>query len=252
MSYNSKIQKNFSFKVVGKMNNRYKRLFEDDGKEGDLWPTFTDMLATILLVVLLFQVTTIIDLENEKVKAQDAATKSEQLQNEIDQINGRRSDIALKLKNAFEQNGIVVDVDNKTGAIRFSESILFESDSDKLVSQFKKQLDQIMPIYFEVLTPFIDGGEISEIVIEGHTDDVLDYNYNLALSQRRALNVSLYIVNNVVAAEKAEAIRSIMTANGRSYSDLKYKDVEKTQVDRSKSRRVEIKYRIANHIVDTE
>ena len=42
------------------MNNRYKRLFEDGDKEGDFWPTFTDMLATILLVVLLFQITNII------------------------------------------------------------------------------------------------------------------------------------------------------------------------------------------------
>lgn len=234
------------------MNNRYKRLFEDGDKEGDFWPTFTDMLATILLVVLLFQITNIIDLKNEKAKAEKEAAKSAELQNEIDQINGRRSDIALKLKKAFEDNGIPVDVDDKTGAIRFSESILFESDSDKLVPQFKKQLNQIMPLYFEVLTPFIDGQEISEIVIEGHTDDVLDYNYNLALSQRRALNVSLYIVNNIIEKEKAEVIRGIVTANGRSYSDLKYKDAEKTQVDRNKSRRVEIKYRIANDIINNE
>lgn len=225
------------------MNNRYKRLFEDDEKSGDFWPTFTDMLATILLVVLLIQVGVIMDAQAEK-------EKNMHLEQQLSQINGTRTDIANRLITVFKEHNIDVKVDEKTGDIQFSNEILFESDKAVFTKAFKNELNKIMPLYFRELMPFIESGEISEIIIEGHTDDVLDYDYNLALSQERALNVSKYIANNIIAKDKIDTFRGLVTANGRSYSELIY--TEDNKVDRAQSRRVEIKYRIANSLINND
>jgi chemotaxis protein MotB len=69
------------------------------------------------------------------------------------------------------------------------------------------------------------------------------YEYNLELSQDRALS----IVHYILGSEKFDAnelieIRSKLTANGRSFSQLKRNVFG--DADRDQSRRVEFKFRL--------
>lgn len=69
--------------------------------------------------------------------------------------------------------------------------------------------------------------------------------FNLELSQKRALEVAKYFLSEnekVLDEETIENIRSIITANGRSYSNPIYND--DGSVDMDASRRVEIKFRL--------
>jgi len=103
-------------------------------------------------------------------------------------------------------------------------------------------LKKFIPKYVE--TVYKDyGSNISKIVVEGHTDDIGSYIYNLDLSQRRAYSVTKYMVSDEIGdyKYKTEFTKHII-AVGRSKADLiKNKD---GSVNRDSSRRVELKYEI--------
>ena len=86
---------------------------------------------------------------------------------------------------------------------------------------------------------------VSEIIIEGHTDTNGSYIYNLELSQQRAFSVAKYCLtesNGIISSTDVELLRSVLTANGKSYSNPIYK--EDGSVDLEASRRVEILFRL--------
>ena len=58
--------------------------------------------------------------------------------------------------------------------------------------------------------------ELSQIIIEGHTDDVGSYIYNMELSQKRAFEVIKYIYDEMPNFKGKEELKSYITANGRS------------------------------------
>src|SRR5690606_17874858 len=86
------------------------------------------------------------------------------------------------------------------------------------------------------------------IIVEGHTDTEGGYIYNLRLSQNRAFSVVEVVLHpdfpNFMYQENLE---SIITANGRSYSEPIYN--ESGTIDPDKSRRVEFKFRLKDELV---
>lgn len=231
------------------MNNRYKRLFESDKTEGEFWPSFTDMLAAILLVMLLI-LAVYIDRVYADYRVQKAEADS--LRVEVEKVRGVREELINELMTVFKENGLDVSIDAKTGAIQFTSNVLFEYNSDKLSDSFKVQLKEIMPTYFKILYSEKYRDYIAEVIVEGHTDDASTYLYNLDLSQRRAFSVVSYIISDEFGnfENKDHVIKGI-TANGRSYSQPIYIQGT-TEIDDERSRRVEIKYRFVNTIIEEE
>lgn len=66
-----------------------------------------------------------------------------------------------------------------------TQSILFEFDSDKMVGNYAKVLEE--------LAAFLRRG-FKELIIEGHTDSIGSDLYNLRLSDRRANAIKRYLV----------------------------------------------------------
>ena len=99
-----------------------------------------------------------------------------------------------------------------------------------------------IPKYAETI--YKDYGEhVSKIVVEGHTDDVGTYIYNLDLSQKRAFSVVNYIVSEEIGEYKyKDKLTEDIIAIGRSEAET-IKDKE-GNIERDKSRRVEIKYEV--------
>ena len=88
----------------------------------------------------------------------------------------------------------------------------------------------------EKIKPHLD-----KIIVEGHTDSVGSYIYNLNLSQKRALAVMEYLLT--LDFTKKHNIQPLMIASGRAYLDAIMVDgVE----DKNASRRIEIKFRLKN------
>lgn len=182
-------------------------------------------------------------LEIENAKNELSSTKQE-----LENIVGIRTDIIGALQSAFNNSSMSVDA--QTGSITFSSDVLFRFGSAALTTDSKNALREIIPKYLDVLLQDEFREYIAEIIIEGHTDTNGLYELNLELSQGRAYSVAMFCLDsrNGLSEEKTEQLRSLLTVNGRSYSDPIYKLDDAgnptDEVDMAASRRVEIKFRL--------
>lgn len=174
------------------------------------------------------------------------AIMSEQ-QQKLDDIIGVRADLVEDLSKEFNNSDLKVSVDETTGAITFDASILFDYNKSVLKPSGKEFLADFLPRYADVLLSPKYKDNISEILIEGHTDTEGNYISNLELSQKRALAVAEYCLSdnsNILNDTQLEEMRSLISATGRSYSNPIYD--ENGKIDMAASRRVEFLFRLTD------
>ncbi len=176
--------------------------------------------------------------EIDSARAELAATKSE-----LQDIVGIRTDIIGALQSTFSNS--TMKVDPQTGSITFSSDVLFRYNSAKLTPESKDTLQEIIPLYLDVLLQDTYRPYIAEIIIEGHTDTDGGYQSNMELSYNRANAVANFCQDskNGLSEEKIEQLRQLMTVNGRSYSNPVYEE-NSQEIDMAASRRGEIKFRL--------
>lgn len=226
----------------------------------EYWQSYSDMMAALLLMFALlvaaafysYQVkqqelqTKQLELQAQKEELELQQRELEKVEKTLDDIVGVKAEIIRSLQSEFENAGIPVRVDEKTGDITLNESdIRFATAKAELSIDDMRFLDQFMPRYLNALLApeYIDN--ISAIVIEGHTDSAGGYMYNLNLSQERAFSVANYCLTEASATmtpTELDRLQKILTANGRSYSDRIYKNDGTEDMDAS--RRVVFKFRL--------
>lgn len=204
------------------MINKYRRTINKEFEQSGFWPTFTDLISTVLMVVILI------------------LFSSESIAGSVEKELAKNVNISVK--ETLDKSKIPVEVDKNTGEITFGEKTMFDVDSSELKPEAKEILKTFIPKYVETI--YKDYGKnISKIVIEGHTDDVGTYLYNLDLSQRRAYSVAQYMVGDEIGDYKyKDKLRKDIIAVGRSQAELIKES--NGEVNRDASRRVEIKYEI--------
>ena len=184
-----------------------------------------------------------LSLQQSKIDEQAALLAAQQ--SEIDKLIGMRSRIIEELRDELRGAGLDAVVDKNTGAIAFTGAVLFDSGKNELKQSGKALLNAFIPVYVRTLMSEENDDYVAEIIIEGHTDTDGTYLSNLALSQERALAVVSYCLSGEMtglsSAEK-QVLQSIITANGRSYSDPVY--AADGTVDKEASRRVVFKFRM--------
>ncbi len=181
--------------------------------------------------------------QNELLEELQALLSDQQAK--LDNIIGVRSELIEALKEEFDDSNLHISVDEKTGAITFDSSILFEYNEDELLDSGKDFLAEFLPRYVRILLGPKYREYVSEIIIEGHTDTSGSYIFNLELSQKRAFSVAAYCLaddNDILSRQQLESLRELVTANGRSYSNPVLKD--DGTVDMEASRRVEFLFRL--------
>jgi len=112
--------------------------------------------------------------------------------------------------------GIHIIFDDKSG-------VNFDFDSSHLTDAAKKNLDAVADIFNE----FPD----TTLMIEGHTDDTGNADYNMKLSKRRADAVANYIKSKGVAASRFTI---------KAYGETAPRFENNSDENRAKNRRVEI------------
>jgi outer membrane protein OmpA-like peptidoglycan-associated protein len=171
-----------------------------DQTKQDVQKTQTDLSAT-----------------NERVMAVD--TKAGQAMSRADTANQRAEQVGHDLG---ELRGVVANLDDYKPM--GTTTVLFKFGSDKLTSEGKQQLDQM-----------VAGGNQYKryfIAVEGHTDKIGSADYNQALSRRRADAVVQYLV----AQHNVPIFRIHMVGLGK----LKPVDEAGNREARAKNRRVEV------------
>ncbi len=182
-----------------------------------------------------------LDAATSLLQTQKDALENQQVK--IDNLVGVRTKIIQELSDALAKAKLSASVDKNTGDIALKSNIFFDLGKNTIRAEGKAQLDQFIPIYLSVLLRPEYKDYLGEIVIEGHTDSEGTYIDNLRLSQERALSVATYCLTMPgLSTEQGEELRSILTAKGRSISDLEYG--ANGEEARTASRRVEFKFRL--------
>lgn len=222
---------------------------KSDEEEVSYWLSYSDMMAGLLLVFVLIISFTMLQ---SRIRYEEKTAEIERQQETIDSLLGVKSEIVEVLIKEFENSGLQINVDSKTGAIMFDSDLLFDPDSAVLKQSSKNFLDEFLPRYFSILLGDDYVDDIAEIIIEGHTAEFGTYMGCLLLSQERAFAVATYAANdNSILKEyiDIETLRDVLTVNGRAYYDPIYGD--DGTYDMANSRRVEIKFRLRNEdIID--
>lgn len=202
-------------------------------EETSYWISFSDLMASVLIIFILLFVYKLIEF-------QDNLNETEK---KIQELTSTRTKIISMLQDEFEKENIDIVIDPKTGAIQLNESILFDTGKSELKEEGKEFSKNFMPIYVSILLGNKEiRNEISQIIIEGHTDDVGGYLSNLKLSQERSLSVAEFLINPDFNYEYKSDLEKYLTINGRSYSQPIFN--EDGSINRDASRRVEIKFRL--------
>lgn len=186
-----------------------------------------------------------IQIEDQRARIDDQESLMAEQQNMIDNIIGVKAQLIEKLQKKFEENNINAQIDEETGAITFTSDILFEFGEYTLKSEGIELLNQMLPVYCDILLSDDYEEYLAEIIIDGFADPVGGYEYNLKLSQQRALAVAehlLAVEKNKLSEKKMNTLMEKLTANGRSSSNLVMN--AENEADNDASRRVEIKFRL--------
>lgn len=186
-------------------------------------------------------------LEEQQLLVETQQEENATMQMQLESIIGVKASIIKALTEIFTEAGMDLQIDAQTGSIAMDSNVLFDFGSSVLKPEGKAFLDSFVPLYISALLESENSDYISEIIIEGHTDTVGSYNYNLELSQKRAFEVAktcLEIMEGKMSENPGimEVLRGLLTANGRSFSSpIRFED---GTVDMDASRRVEFKFRL--------
>ncbi|MGL6130578.1 MAG: OmpA/MotB family protein [Fusobacteriaceae bacterium] len=215
------------------------------------------MMAVLLIFVLLYMKEfisrIIITQKLVSIERTIAATKETQIK--IQLIDKIHTDINQKLLKTFK-NDKDIKVDTINQELILDDSVLFGINEWELKDYGKERLRKILPKFFST---FVDDKLIvkflESLTIEGHTDDLghsnqmRNYLYNLDLSQKRAYEVARFIysdefISGTLGEKRLSKLKTYISSNGKSNAKLIYLDDKSTYVDRAKSRRVTIRYRL--------
>ena len=194
-----------------------------------------DLMAGLLLIFVLLLSFVMLRLEN----------LMEEKRRELELLDDRERIKKLLIKRLLnELSEFDVEVDPDTGVIRITEGILFDFGRDELKQAGKAFLRQFTPKYVGILlsVPLVKE-HIAQVIIEGHTDNVGGYEYNLGLSLRRAISVAAYLFTDEFGTFRyAEDLKKLLSANGRSFvQPIASNDTEE---GRAQNRRVEFQFRL--------
>lgn len=202
------------------------------GEPLDHWMMYSDLMAGLVMVFILFLAVTIVSY-HQQLKAKEAR---------INQLLGVQSSIVHSLERKFQKSHLTMQIDPSTGSILFASDVLFGFNSYQLSPQGQQDLQAFIPAYISVLLSPRYRSDISAIIVKGYTDRQGTYLYNLNLSQRRALAVVNYIFSPGFPPVPYRALlKQDITAEGRSFNDPVYVN---GQYSASASRRVIFAFRL--------
>jgi outer membrane protein OmpA-like peptidoglycan-associated protein len=214
---------------------RRRQDWSDEAPEQEYWLSYSDLMAGLLMVFVLMLLISL-----------DRYGGPARIKMELD---GATAGVIDDLQQAFrDSRGVVVDP--LTGAVRFPDAVLFDEGSAVIRPEGRTILADFGPRYMRVMAGDSVRDYLQAIAIEGHTNDNGGYMYNLDLSQRRAFAVMQFLLST--AGEHEAPLRRYATANGESFRRQMClvplqpgEQCPPTQVDRSGSRRIEIRFRLA-------
>jgi len=209
--------------------------------------SISDLMSALLLIFILLLSGTLLKLSEQETEKQhtilqlkEQQEKNAELLGTISEQEKAKRSIIAQLEGEMDQFDI--EVVPETGAIRIKEAVLFDFGKFELKPEGGIFLYQFIPKYAKILLAKQEiRKQIAQIIIEGHTDNIGGYSYNMKLSLDRADSVASYIYSEKFGDfEHKDIFQEKLSVNGRSYMNpISDND---TDENRRKNRRVEFKF----------
>ncbi|WP_319370756.1 OmpA family protein [uncultured Ilyobacter sp.] len=157
-------------------------------------------------------------IDQYKTRIVTAKTNVASLEKDINAI-----DSFINPENVFEKNGIIVKRERNKLTLIMPTDVVFDFNKYEVKEDFKPLLDTL----YEALTIY----KGVTVKIDGHTDNIGSYDYNLVLSKRRAESAKEYLVSKGLNDGR-------IITEGFSFSKPAASNA--TEAGRDKNRRIEI------------
>lgn len=209
------------------------------------WLSVSDLMTGLMVIFLFVAIAYI--------------SKVQKQQNTLADYVETRDSLHAKLVREFEADAKEWQMSiGKDLTMKFENpEVLFASGDYHISPTFQSILNEFIPRYFDILINDTLRFKISEIRIEGHTDNVTAPRYgsdpymsNVTLSQLRSKEVLDYIRSMDFFRQYTDEQKALMeywlTANGLSYGKAldgegKYTYLSKKEINKERSRRVEFR-----------
>lgn len=211
---------------------RSRRMDQSDDVP-EYWITYSDLMVSLLMAfaLLLFLALGTV-------------------QSQIRQANETVGTIQAAIRSAADvlrSSGALVTLDSVSGTLMMNSEVLFAYNSAQLrpeaIEPIRRVASELLPRL--LADPAIDT-MIREITVEGHTDTVGTYMYNLQLSQDRAYSVMRAMVESTYGMTHAQRFRALVVASGKSeVRPILTGGV----VDAARSRRIEVHIRLRDDMI---
>lgn len=212
---------------------KYSSNQNNDGDENVFWVTMSDLLLGLVVVFMVLFVFAITGFTQNKINEKET-----------------QYEVTEKIAQELQKNNIKVDADKFSGTIKISDLELFELNSWELSPKGRAYMSKFVPVYLNaIMKDKKIANNISQIVIEGHTDSQTfagaksaedKYYKNMDLSLKRASSVAQYIVYSDFHGKKdyEKELFKKLSVEGKGPSNPVLVNGKE---DFSKSRRVELK-----------
>lgn len=188
----------------------------DEG-EKPFWISFADLMTAMMILFLVVMVASLSSVtqrikqaeQGEKQRTQDIGRLCERLQ--------------LTAKNSNKP----ITVDCKDNRISFGEAGRFGHNQYSLSDEGQSALQSVVPMILDAADSEEGRKWFKQIVIEGFTDTVGSYLYNLHLSLQRSEWVMCSLLDSRsplqqgLSAQRQQQIRSMFLAGGVSFNNAK-------------------------------
>lgn len=167
-------------------------ILQSNKENTEHWISLSDIMTALMMVFLLISIVYMIRVQESVDIPRIFKADEQQLYSQLQQ----------NLDTKLTKWGATLSPDL---TVRFNDQdILFKMGSAELQPAFKQALDDIFPIYFREMMKDNHIENMKEIRIEGHTssfwahgvDANTAYIYNMNLSQQRAQNTLIYLLNS--------------------------------------------------------
>lgn len=217
-------------------------------KKDSFWITYADLMTVLMIIFLFISLSYMGLMEYQRKNQTEIVTQYQQTRVHL------YNDLQKAFVNDFASWNIEL---NKDLSIKFSNpEVLFLPGQSTVSETFKGILSKFFPKYLDIISKPEYRDKITEIRIEGHTDETPlnlsndPYIDNIKLSQDRSRQVLSYLRSlpcySSLSSIKKKELQYLLTANGFSFgrtvdSTGRLTIQSNSPVDNRRSRRVEFK-----------
>lgn len=120
---------------------RQKNRINREGDNNHYWMSYSDLMSALLLIFALLLMINIMSNQSE-IEAKDQM---------IEEVLGIKTRIIEELSQTFKDSNLEMEIDDQTGAIRFSSGVFFDYDSSIVSKEGKSNFEAFVPQYIEIL-----------------------------------------------------------------------------------------------------